>query len=287
MSIVTAFKSAPPLVARVGVTASGFSQPGASTARTGSSLPGFDALGRDMHVWWLPEPELEPGSRSEQQKAWRQILSSDEVERADRFRFERHATAFVANRARLRLLLGRYLQQDAAGIAFHYNAYGKPRLENEGLEFNLTHTAGLAAVALREGGRIGIDLERSTRTTDALLLAHRYFSPTEIDALEHCDNAGELHAAFLRCWTRKEAFLKALGDGLSRPLSGFSVSCNEEPGKLLACDWDPDAPARWHLTTLDCGSEYLGAVAYEAAGHTLLQEGQLKTYTWPSGSTVL
>jgi 4'-phosphopantetheinyl transferase len=196
-------------------------------------------------------------------------LSADERARAERFRFEPHRDHFVAGRGVLRAVMGHYLGLRPDRVAFDYGPQGKPSLANGcstvPLEFNLTHSHGLALLAVALGRRVGIDVEQVRPMDDAERIAERFFSPAERTALRAVP-PGDKIEAFFRCWTRKEAFIKAIGEGFSMPLDCFDVSL--EPGlgaRLLAVADRPGEAARWSLTELEPAPGFLAAVAMEGA----------------------
>ncbi len=231
-------------------------------------------LTEEIHVWVLPTPE----GRDVQADTWLDLLSTDEIARAGQFHFTHHAAAFAANRGRLRILLGHYLEQDAASIRFNYGPQGKPELRGSDIAFNLSHTDGAALVAFTAGRRVGVDIEQRRPMDDLIEVARLNFSPSEIRQIESHRDPVQTHDAFYRCWTRKEAFLKGLGDGLTRPLAAFSVSCGPRHPRLLDCQWDAQAPARWQLFDLpvDLGT-YTAALACD---DTLLSQNAVKTFNW-------
>lgn len=180
----------------------------------------------------------------------RMTLSAEERERAASFRFRRDADRYTAGRGQLRRILGRLAGVDPAALRFAYGVAGKPFLEGvSGLGFNLAHSGaqGLLAVAEVE---VGVDLESSPATPDACEeIAPAYFAAEEMRALEALPR-GEREQAFLRCWTRKEAYVKALGDGLQVPLDAFSVSLRRgEPARLRSSRL-PGELERWSLVDL-------------------------------------
>jgi 4'-phosphopantetheinyl transferase len=237
------------------------------------------ALENSIHVWTLPSNDSTSAAGKEQHDQWLELLSTDELERAGRFHFAHHAAEYVANRGRLRCLLGQYLNVDAGQLKFHYNPQGKPGLGPAygDIYFNLSHTDGLALLAMTRGRRVGIDVERFKAATDTLDLARQYFSLSEVKAIESYANPAEQQAAFFRCWTRKEAFLKALGDGLSRPLAEFSASCVSDKPELLDCAWDTNAHRVWQFISLEPGPGYTAALVCERSSAL---SPVLKTYTW-------
>jgi 4'-phosphopantetheinyl transferase len=198
-----------------------------------------------------------------------QTLSADEQERANRYRFARDRQAFIARRGRLRDLLGRYLGHDPASLQFSYNPYGKPALQPEvagQLYFNLSHSQGQALFAFARQVEIGVDLERLRSDFDYFELAERFFSSGERAELTALPLAIRPQAFFL-CWTRKEAFIKAHGEGLSLALDNFDVSLTPgKPARLVATRAGLEAPDQWSLFNLEPAPDYLAALAVRAQG---------------------
>jgi 4'-phosphopantetheinyl transferase len=217
-----------------------------------------------VHVWRssldLPPATLE--------SLW-QTLSADEQARANRYRFARDRQWFIARRGRLRLILGRYLGLDPAGLQFSYNPYGKPALQPEArgqLCFNLSHSQGLALFAFARQVNIGVDLEHLRSDFNHLELAERFFSTRERAELSAIPPAMRPPAFFL-CWTRKEAFIKAHGEGLSLLLDRFDVSLTPgEPARLVATRAGLEAPDQWSLFNLEPAPDYLAALAVQGQG---------------------
>ena len=148
-------------------------------------------------------------------------LSSDEISQAKRFHFQQDRQRFMWRRALLRLILGRYLGVDPSGLAFRYGPYGKPYLLNPPdrirLNFNLSHSDGLALVAITRDREVGVDLEHVHRDFPWEDLADRFFSRKETEALHALPKAVQCET-FFRRWTAKEAYLKATGMGISIPM---------------------------------------------------------------------
>jgi 4'-phosphopantetheinyl transferase len=219
----------------------------------------------EVHVWRahleLPAQTLE---------GLEQTLSPDERQRADRFHFARDRRHFVAGRGTLRLLLARYLGQRPDAIQFSYNPQGKPMLcpETGGLRFNLAHSHGLVVYAVSRGRELGVDLERIRPNFDGEQLAERFFSARETAGLRSLSTQ-QRPDAFFSCWTRKEAYLKATGMGLSLPLDCFDVSLAPAAAALLATRHDPAEARRWLLCDLVPGPGYAGALAVEGQGWRL------------------
>jgi len=189
-------------------------------------------------------------------------LAADERERADRFRTAELRRRFVAGRGALRALLGAYLGIEPALVAFSYGHRGKPSLATPGVEFNLAHTDDLALCALTVGRAVGVDVERLRPMDDAERIIARYFTSREcLEFLEH--PRAERASAFFRGWTRKEAFLKATGEGLAASLDSFEVSLDAGGARLLRVGDDPDAARRWSLVDVDVEPGFVAALAVE------------------------
>ena len=190
------------------------------------------------------------------------VLDPDELTRANRFHFEKDRRHFIVARGFLRALLGRYLTNEPKELKFVYGAYGKPALAQEGLlRFNMSHSHGIALYALTEGRDVGVDVEymRADFTGDDI--ARRFFSPFEVQSLCGLPDANRVES-FFRCWTRKEAYIKATGRGLSQPLDGFDVTL--APGETAALlRTDEGSHERWSMANVEVGPGYAGAVAVE------------------------
>lgn len=198
------------------------------------------------------------------------LLSPDEHKRAARFHFEKDRRHFIVARAVLRKLLGVYLERSPAEIHFGYAAYGKPQVADQSLEqiarlhFNLAHSGSLAVYAFTRLGEVGVDLEQINPELTGEDIARRFFSASEVAGLDALA-AGERALAFFNCWTRKEAFIKAKGMGLSLALDQFDVTLAPgQPASLLRTAWDEAEAARWSIRTLEIGAGYVGALALEA-----------------------
>jgi 4'-phosphopantetheinyl transferase len=214
----------------------------------------------------------------------RQLLSPDEQARAERFRFERDRRRYVVGRGFLRRLLGYCVGEEPGRLRFHYGAKGKP-LAVEGarhLRFNLSHSQGLALYGVTSERELGVDIEALRPLADAENIALRFFSPWESAALRRLPESQRIEG-FFNCWTRKEAWLKAVGDGLSRPLSDLDVSLVPgEPARILRVQNDPEEAARWSLYAFEPFPGSVGALCVEAHDCRLafwdgLGEGQFMT----------
>ena len=197
-------------------------------------------------------------------------LSADECDRASRFHFEKDRLHWIVAHGILRFLLGGYLGVKAHELQFVTNDYGKPAVvqppHEARLHFNLSHSGEIALYAFTYERQVGIDVEYMRGSLDYEELATHYFSSYECSVL-HALPAPLHEEAFYTCWTRKEAYIKARGIGLSQPLDEFDVSLNpSEPAALLADRRDPEAPGRWSLYTLAPEDRYAGALAVEGRG---------------------
>lgn len=230
--------------------------------------PGGPTLGdRDLHVWAVPlQGDCE---------RWAALLSPAEKDRAARFRVVDHRRRYAAWHGALRVILGGYLGADPLALEFETGARGKPRLHGRGkpggpdlrgqddLHFNLSHSGQLAMVAV---GRVevGVDLEKLRHLESLREIAGRHFSRAEFAALEATPEAAQL-TAFYRCWTRKEAYVKATGLGLASALDAFDVAIGEEAALLALRDSD-DQPTDWALHDVSPGPDYIAALAVRARG---------------------
>jgi 4'-phosphopantetheinyl transferase len=222
----------------------------------------------EAHVWRL---RLE--QQSDLRESFLRTLDQDERERADRFHFEKHRRHFVVGRGGLRTLLARYLETKPDEVRFSYGANGKPALDGEHrdspLRFNASHSGDLAVYAFVQNHEIGIDVEYITREVASEDIARRFFSAHEVEALNALPEA-QRAAAFFRCWTRKEAYIKAIGSGLSHPLDEFDVTLAPgEAAALLRVQRDPESVARWSMFDLDVGEGYTAALAIDGPVHKL------------------
>ena len=211
----------------------------------------------DVHVW-----TTRLNATPSQIESLGSTLSQDEHERAGRFRFERHRAAFVAARAALRGILGGYLGIAPRLVLFEYGPYGKPGLATGSLQFNAAHSGDLVVVGVTRRHRIGVDVEHR-RELEYLALAEHFFAPPEITDL-HSLPDGERPDGFFNCWTRKEAYVKALGEGLSFPLDQFAVTLR--PGMAPALLWSSHGSAessRWEILNVSSEPDYIGAVVVE------------------------
>jgi len=213
----------------------------------------------EVHLWRVDLEAIRAG-----ESRWQKVLSSDELTRASRFHFSRDRQRFVAARALLRTILGSYVGTDPGNLSFSYSNKEKPSLGPEnagfGVTFNLSHSGGIALFAFTRRREIGVDVEQVRSDSDLEVIARRFFSAREQSQLVDLP-AQEKVEAFFRCWTRKEAYMKATGDGLSLPLSQFDVSLTAgEKNALLATRPDGAEAGRWLLREVPAGSGYVAAL---------------------------
>ncbi|MCE0522911.1 MAG: 4'-phosphopantetheinyl transferase superfamily protein [Methylacidiphilales bacterium] len=196
-------------------------------------------------------------------------LDARDREQAARFRFPEDRARFVIGRALLRNCLGRYLQRTPETIKLAYTDRGRPILpDDETVQFSITHTHDLVAVALTAHARIGIDLEYRQSHWDLPELAKRIFSDEDLRAFQSLPE-GEAQAAFFRTWTRKEAYLKARGEGITEALQQISVSLGPEETSFIRDARDASAAQTWRLLTLPVPSGYMGCLACDDAAKRL------------------
>jgi 4'-phosphopantetheinyl transferase len=217
----------------------------------------FGLADDDLHVWFESLDADAP--RTAELAA---SLSPDEIDRASRFRFERDRKRYVVGRGTLRQLIAGYTGDSPTSIQFAYGSHGKPFLPDGEITFNLSHSESRAVLVFSRGLEIGVDIEAFAPRPADRDVAERFFSHREVQkllALPLQDRA----LAFLTCWTRKEAFIKAKGDGLSLSLQDFDVAF--EPGAapaILRTAWSHSEPATWRLDDLSAHCPgYVAALA--------------------------
>lgn len=231
----------------------------------------------DVHVWCasldLPASEV---------KFLQGSLSRDEQSRAARYQFQKDRDHFIVARGRLRDIIGRYLKSTPQEPRFCYGPYGKPELvENiakPALHFNVSHSEGMALYAITRKREIGIDLEKIHPAVMEDNIAESFFSPRELEQL-HSLPENLQQKAFFSCWVRKEAYIKAKGEGLHIELDSFDVSITPgEPAALLRSSAGPEEISRWSIHDLGVGSDYAAALVVE--GHDM----QIKCWQWTVSS---
>ncbi len=233
-----------------------------------SEVPSFELLEDVVHVWIIA---LNIDAKT-QIKYWR-MLSQEEKSRADRFKFNIDKVKYIACRGVLRILLGQYLGIGADLIKISYIKNGKPN-HNSNLEFNVSHSQDLAVIGFTLDTILGVDIEYTNRIIEFEKIASRFFSPEESNLIINA-REDELPLHFYNCWTRKEAFIKALGEGLSFPLHQFEVSCKPDAiPQLLTTKWDETEADKWSLWGFEKDKEYVGALALKGSNK------ELSYYNW-------
>jgi len=216
----------------------------------------------EIRVWIASlDLEAEPAERLSR------LLSDDEQKRAARFHGRRDAGRFRVHRAALRTILGECLGVEPRVVDFRYGPQGKPelaeRFDRAGLRFNASHSEGLGLYAVTMWRRVGVDIERIRPMPDLEAIAERSFSPHERQELRRLA-PGDRNEGFFNCWTRKEAYIKAIGEGLSHPLDRFTVSLAPgSPVRLERVEGGPAEAGRWTLAALTPEPGYVAAVAIE------------------------
>lgn len=212
----------------------------------------------EVHVWGasleLPETHVQDLER---------LLTVDEIERAKRFRFRQLSRRFIVARARLRIILGRYLDISPCRVRFSYNAYGKPALampDENRLRFNLSRSRDLVLYAIAADAEVGIDVERIHEELQVEEIAERFFSPAESAAIRASDG-DEKHEAFFNYWVCKEAYVKAIGKGLSLPLNEVEIEFAE---KTVWIGGERNGQvSSWSLSQLNAVAGYKAALVAE------------------------
>ena len=235
--------------------------------------PSLELTTGDVHVWRASFHELMPLLNH-----FTALISPDEQMKAGRYKFDDNRAEYIIARGLLRHLLGSYLGQKPGNLRFFYNPYGKPALSNEAgtnrLTFNLSHAHGYVMYVFTRGREVGIDLERIRPEAAHDGVAERFFSSKEVTMLRSLPRHAQ-PIGFFNCWTRKEAYIKARGEGLTIPLNMFDVSLVPgEPAALLESRVDPADTSRWTLKSLDMGTQYIAALAVEG------QDWDLKCWDW-------
>lgn len=228
----------------------------------------------EVHVWRATLDQT-----PSQIQSFLHNLAADEQARAERFYCERDREHFIVARGVLRAILGGYLNRSPECLSFCYSSHGKPALAGESdrdaIRFSVSHSHGVALYAVTRGREVGIDLERIRFDLAVAEIAERFFSRREVAMLRALPTEVQ-RQAFFRCWTCKEAYIKARGEGLSLPLDQFDVSlATGEPAAVLGTQRDPSEASRWSLQELTPAPGYVAALAVEGHGW------RLTCWQWP------
>ena len=231
----------------------------------------------EVHVWiaFLDR-------RQSELSFFQSILAQDEISRADRFHFQKDRERFVAGRGILRMILSSYVGVAPGEILFTYGNHGKPWLSRQdgraGVQFNLAHSDGTAIYAITLNGAVGVDIESIKYQIPFKDIAEHFFSAAEQTALRGLPQEMQ-RIAFYKCWTRKEAFIKALGDGLTCPLADFDVSLVPgQPARLLNVGWAPEEASRWCIKDIDAVPGFSAAMVFSGS------QCRMHVSQWPLNS---
>lgn len=231
-----------------------------------AAAPGLELSPGEIHIWSL---RLDPPAERVEQLG--RSLAEDEWARANRFRFDKHRRQYVVGRGALRTLLGAYLGLRPELVRFSYGPRGKPflaadlsgGLPGQDLQFNLSNSDEMALVGFVRGVEIGVDIEFLKPMPDCEEISERFFSLSEREVLRKLPREIK-EEGFFNCWTRKEAYLKAVGEGLAAPLDSFDVTLAPgDPPRMLTLEGDAARAARWTFRHFRPAEQYIGALAIE------------------------
>ncbi len=231
----------------------------------GPDLPEFYTT-NDIHIWCLMLPKANNNVHDLYQN-----LSSDEINRASRFHFEKDKVGFSIARRGLRNILARYLHMPAKEIQFEYSEYGKPYLKNADIHFNISHSNEYVLYAFSKNRRLGIDVEFCKPNIDFLSLSKEICTEKEYHLLSSFSSDEQMHA-FYQYWTYKEAIVKALGLGLSFPIKQIEIELNkiENDRPVVAGD------LHWSIREIPIGNNYAAALAVEV----MKEDEDISFWTW-------
>lgn len=216
------------------------------------------------HVWYFSTDQF-----SDTLDVYRGVLSPNEIDKAQTFKFEKDRNISILSRGLLRMISAQYLGIHPKKIDFKYGAFGKPSyVQRTFLKFNVSHSGTYIVLAFTRESEIGVDVELIKKNFDVLDIAQNFFSNDEIKSLETFKKPERVEA-FFRCWTRKEAFIKAKGSGLSFPLDAFTVSLDKDNPELLKTEWDNEERNEWRLFSFIPADGYVGSLLVNKGIHSV------------------
>jgi len=221
----------------------------------------------EVHLWWV---DVRVGAQMQQHLSG--LLQQDERDRAARFHFAPDRRRFIVARAALRSVLAGYMRIQADRINFQHGPCGKPWIASNALRFNTSHSGDWALVAVSSDHELGVDVERVDSTRADRDLARRFFAPAEVAELESLP-ASERVMGFFNCWTRKEAFIKATGEGLQRPLDSFQVALGPTRTASLV-QVDGKHNTRWRMWSIEAPVGYASALVADG------NQGSPRAFQW-------
>jgi len=232
---------------------------------------------QSIHIWTV-NVDFE---NSEKIRYYSQFLSPDELKKANNFRFNKDRYCAITARYVLRMLSSKYLNIDIKDIEFSYGDKGKPKYNFEtSLQFNISHSEAMILLGFVHNNDLGVDIEFIKPNFDPIEIAEHFFSLQEIEELKQREKS-DLDNAFFRCWTRKEALIKATGDGLSFPLHKFSVSMDrDDKAEILNMSWNED-PKSWMMYSFKPKQDYIAAITLKSP--TL----KVKSFNWDDYKHIL
>jgi len=212
----------------------------------------------EIHLWLCEINGLKDCSNT-----FEKSLSIDELEKANKFVFGKDKLSYIISRGTLRKILSKYLNVSPKLIQFGYNQYGKPFIhfpEKGRLKFNLSHSNEYCLIAINKEMETGVDIEWINKDLEPNDIAHNYFSAQELSNFKSIDKGNQLEA-FYKIWTRKEAFIKAIGKGLSIPLDSFDVTIDDFKPKIKRIDGEKNI-SKYQLQNLKISNNYCAALIY-------------------------
>lgn len=211
-----------------------------------------------IHVWSINVSNVPENF----QNSYYGLLSPNERSRVSKLRFLKDQRTFIIARGVLKKLSGYYLNIDPKMVDFEYEKFGKPRYRNNSpIKFNVSHSGNLILIGFTKDYELGVDIEYIKEDFNMMEIARNFFSKQEIRSLERLPTK-EKPIGFYRCWTRKEAIIKAIGTGLSFPLDSFAVSLDHDLNALLqTTTWNPSEKKNWTLHSFRPNKKYMAAIA--------------------------